>query len=347
MASVREIAERAGVSKSTVSLVLNNKPGVSAQMRQAVMHAAEQLKANNAQTNNSHHTLPTNKQTIAVFHPAYLRSSYVFKEVLRGIQTAAAKHNLELRLAINQPNQSSQHIAQIYLNDPSLRPDGVLIFGAKQKEPLVDEAQRLGIPCVVLGRDILQYDVSGISRQETVLARQATEHLIQLGHQHIAFAGGDTNYDFLHTRLAGYRQALEAHDITPQNRWVALGNGGNALDTLLSEAPEITAVLFVNDTYANEAFPIIHKRSLQIPQDLSIVSFDNTDIARNFTPPLTSVSYKQYEEGQWAVKILLDQIQYPYLQHSHVIFEAELVVRDSTTTAVQPVQSEKAFINQP
>ena len=197
-----------------------------------------------------------------MFHPAVLRSSYVFKEVLHGIQTAAAEHNIELRLVVNDPTASPQHVSNLYLSDPNLRPDGVLVFGARQQEPLVDEAQRLGIPCVVLGRDIQNYDVSGISRHETRYARELTEYLIKLGHQAIAFAGGDTAFDFTHTRLAGYRQALSAQAIEPSGRWVALGNGRNALETILRDAPEVTAVMFINDTYVNEAAPLIHKLGL-------------------------------------------------------------------------------------
>lgn len=347
MASVREIAERAGVSKSTVSLVLNNKPGVSAHMRKSVMQAMHQLEESNTQQLHSKTNQSTKKLTVAVFHPVILRSSYVFREVLRGIQTAAAQHNIDLRLAPNVPDASDQHISRLYLSDPGLRPDGVIIFGAQgaqQQEPLVDESHRLGIPCIVLGRNIQNYSVSGISRHETQHARKATDYLVQLGHQAIAFAGGRTTYDYTLTRLAGYREALEAHKIECKPEWVALGDGGDAIESILKDAPEVTAVIFVNDDYASDAFPVIEKHGLSIPKDLSIISFDNTDIAKNFTPPITSVAFKQFEEGQWAVKLVLDQIQFPYLKHSQVIFEAELVVRESTAAAVRPVQTEEAIV---
>ncbi len=340
MASVREIAARAGVSKSTVSLVLNNKPGVSAQMRNAVLQAVQELDEQPTRKKNDTTTFGTKKRTIAVFHPPVLRSSYVFKEVLHGIQTAATEHNVELRLVINELNSSPQHVSNLYLSDPSLRPDGILVFHAQQNEPLIDIAKRLGIPCVALGLDIQNYDVSGIGRHETRHAREATEHLLQLGHRAIGFVGGDATYDYAHTRLAGYRQALAAQSIEPNGRWVALGNGYNALETILRDAPEVTALLFVNDTYANEALPLIQKMGLRVPEDLSIVSFDNTDIARNFVPPLTSISYNQFAEGQWAVQLLLNQIETPYLQQSQVIFGAELIVRDSCTAVQTATQKE-------
>lgn len=325
MTSVRKIAERAGVAISTVSLVMNDKPGVSEQTRETVREAIRQLQAQeNADGRDTARTL-----SIVVLHPPVLASYYVFSQVLQGIQAAAETHRVRLSLVANDPNATKQHISHQYLSDPNLRPDGVLIFGARRHEPLIGAAQGAGIPCVVLGRDADKYNVSGLGRREDEIACKAAHHLIGLGHRAIGFVGGEEIYDYVHNRLKGYKRALHEADINPASNWVCLGSGTSATKTVLERAPEVTALMFVNDSFAADGLKVCAQRKLSIPRDLSVLSFDNTDIARNATPPLTSISYRFFEEGQWAVKMLLDQIRYPYIEAVHTFFSGELVAGGS------------------
>ncbi len=331
MTTVRKIAEIAGVSKSTVSLVLNNKAGVSEETRQAVLKVVEELSANAMTDITADMVDPKRTLSIMVLHPPVLRSSYVFSQVLHGIQTAAETFNIQIRMVINEPHASDQHVAHLYLSNANLRPDGVLVFGAQQHEPLVDRVVELGIPCVVLGRNATQYNISGIGRDEFLHGYNLTKHLIDLGHQEIAFVGGEACYDYTLNRMKGYRQAMNDHQLTVNDVWIQLGDGVTATEALFAQAPEVTALIFVNDTYAAEGLTVMREQGRTIPHDLSVASFDDTDIAQNNAPPLTSIAYNRFNEGQWAVKMVLDQIRYPFLERSHVIFGAELIGRESTT----------------
>lgn len=328
MPSIREIAKLAGVSKSTVSLVLNNKPGVSEEKRQQVLDARDQLLTHEVMqpVDDANVSRPL---TVVVLHPPILRSSYVFSEVLRGIQTAAEMYNVQLRLVSNDPNATEQHVSYLYFSDPQFRPDGVLIFGARQHEPLLDEAYRLNIPCVVLGRNADRYPVSAVGRHEDFYAYELTRYLIELGHRAVAFLGGDMGYDYLHDRLRGYEQALADGNVIFQKAWVHHGDGDAAVQQMLAHAPEATAAIFVNDTCARAGLPILKAAGLSIPQDISVASFDNTAFAQNHNPPLTSISYKRYEEGQWAIKMLIDQIRYPSIEKVQAIFKADFLKRES------------------
>lgn len=337
MTTVRRIAELAGVSKSTVSLVLNNKAGVSDETRRAVMKVVDALSATElpeAPLDTTQYVkVGDAKQrilSIMVLHPPVLRSSYVFSEVLQGIQSAAEMFNTQIRLVMNEPSASEQHVAHLYLSDENLRPDGVLVFGAQRHEPLIDKVLERGIPCVVLGRDVAQYAASGIGRDEVQHGYRLTAHLLELGHERIAFVGGEAEYDYAINRMNGYRQALADAGIHADESWVHPGEGVQATGNLLSAAPDVTAIIFVNDSYAAEGLSILSARDMQIPQDVAVASFDDTDIARSYTPPLTSISYNQFKEGQWAVKMLIDQIRYPFIAQSHVIFNADLIIREST-----------------
>jgi len=337
MTTVRRIAEFAGVSKSTVSLVLNNKPGVSDEMRQTVMQAVTELETiqaddllpeKSAYLNTTEHK--SQALSIMVLHPPILRSSYVFSEVLQGIQAGVEAFNLQLRLVVNDPDASSQHVSHLYLTDDYLRPDGVLVFGAQQHEPLLEQVIERDIPCVVLGREAKKYHVSGIDRDEEYHAYQLTQHLINLGHRSIAFIGGETCYDYTTNRLKGYQRALEDATIAPDERWVYLGDGTVATEHILDANLNVTAMIYVNDSYAIEGLAVLRERGIKLPTEISVASFDDTEFSRDHQPPLTSVSYNLFKEGQWAVKILLDQIRHPFIAKSHLVFNAELLIREST-----------------
>ncbi|MEL6307256.1 MAG: LacI family DNA-binding transcriptional regulator [Chloroflexota bacterium] len=343
MTTVREIADFAGVSISTVSLVLNEKPGVSDSMRQVVMDAKSELETRRVLSAREDDA-PTNGArnmkmlSLMVLHPPILRSSEVFSDVLQGIQTAAEQSNIQLRLVMNDPQATENHVAHIYLADDNLRPDGVLVFGAQKHEPLIEVIAERGIPCVVLGREATKYAVSGIERDEMKHAYALTQHLIELGHRKIAFVGGDDRYDFTVNRRTGYQQALQDAEIVPDEAWCVLGDGADATSHILTHCADVTALVFVNDSYAAEGLDVIAEHGRVIPDTLSVASFDDTSIAQLHQPAFTSIAYNRATEGQWAVKMLLDQIRFPYVSRVHYVFDAELIVRESTAPPVQIVQ---------
>ena len=342
MPTLRQIAQAAGVSASTVSLVLNGKQGVSLDKREAVYDAVQRLEGHvSTQANlRSKRSMPgeihrsdrsNDVQTLSfmVLHPPVPSSYYVFSQVLRGIQAAAEANLIQLRLVANEPDMSEDHLAYQYLSDPLLRPNGLILFGAKEKEPLLASALNYDIPCVVLGRDVSHYHVSGLGRNEIQCGYMAANYLLDLGHRAIAFVGGEGGYDYVRNRLKGYQNAMKMAGIAVARTWVRHGDAIPATAAVLDEAPEVTAIVFVNDQYAADGLLVLRQRGLEIPHDLSVLSFDNSNLAREATPPLTSVSYQFYEEGQWAVKMLLDQIRFPALDMVHTYFKAELIKRKS------------------
>ena len=338
MPTVNEIAQYLGVSKSTVSLALNNRPGVSRDMRERVLRAAEMLKTLQAQgaagagevsrrpPNNHVNTGPL---SIVVLHPSILRSSQVFGELLQGIQAAASTYQVQLNLAVNARGLPGDHITRLYLDDPQLRPHGILIIGARIDEPLVDEAHQLGIPCVLVGREMANVGISTVGRDEETSAFEACDYLLDLGHRAIAFVGGDRTYRYTHSRIRGYRAALSARGIQVSDHWIALGDGTSATREILSHSPEVTALLYINDAFAMEGMSELQAAGLSIPAGMSVISFDDTEEARTFETPLTSVSFPRYQEGFWALRLLVEKVREPLLQRCHVVFQASLIRRAS------------------
>ena len=339
MPTVRQIAQHAGVAKSTVSLVMNHKPGVSDKTRQIVLNAYQELNsqnennsADNVEKNiffNHSHYVTKKPLSFVVFHPAILGSNQVFSELLAGIQYGADQYHAQLRLTINERKVSSNHISNLYLKDPSLQPDGILIIGAREKEPVLEEAERQQIPYVIVSRTVSDPAISAVGRNEIKITMEAVRYLLELGHTAIGFVGGNPLYSYTHQRIQGYRKALQASGITPLDRWISLGAGNEAAKTILQTSPEITAVVFVNDTFAMQALPVFIQAGRNIPDKLSIISFDDTDEAKNYNPPITSIHHPRYEEGAWAVRILVEKIRNPHFEECQIILKSNFIVRDS------------------
>ncbi len=333
MPTVREIANYAGVSVSTVSLVMNDMPGVSEVMRQRVYQALQMLnegdETGKRRSNQESSSGERDSLSIVVLHPAILRSSQVFSEFLQGIQAAALQYRMQLRLAVNEPDLPGDHISRLYFSDPSLIPDGVLVIGARQEAPFPDEISQLNIPCVLVGRTSPGARLSAVGPDEDAAAREAARYLIDLGHRAIAFTGGDPVYSYTHSRLRAVQEELRAAGIDALERWVSLGEGDQAARKLLASSPEISAVIFINDAYAIQGLPVFQAAGRRIPEDLSVVSFDDTEQARQFSPALTSVAYPRYLEGFHSVRMIYEQIQNPQILSCQVTFRTNLVIRDS------------------
>lgn len=326
MPTVREIADYAGVSKSTVSLVLNNKPGVSEGMQARVLQAVEALNAEQDTVARAH---SDEALSLLVLHPPTLNDD-VFTEYLQGIWAGVSQYNVHLRLSANEIKLPSNHITNLIFSETSLRPDGVIMIGSTDNEPLLERAISLGIPCVMVHREQEYPHISTVGVDEAMASAEATQYLIDLGHRGIAFMGGDIKLQYTRGRLAGYKRALEQNGIPVPPEWIFLGFEEAHMQCVLQERPEITAIVCMNDTYAMEfVLPVLDAAGCTIPDDYSVVGFDNLVPARALNPPLSSISYPRYQEGIRVVDVLVEQIQNPLLRSQHIVFQTKFHKRAS------------------
>lgn len=345
MATVREIARQAGVSKTTVSMVMNNRDGVSESARRRVQVAIEALRTVEeadaatemaaAPAANPSILFPTRQEneekrhSLLVLHPANIRSSAVFHEIIRGIQAAASLYHVQLNLALNEPDLLGNSVETLYFSNPILKPSGVLVIGAKIKEPVVDQSQKMGIPLVLVGRSANIRGVNCVSRDEEQISFEATQYLVQLGHTKIAFLGGSPKYSYTEDRQNGYRRALNTHAIGFHPEYMLGGFDEQQAAQFLISCPWITAVVFINELFASRVLPMVQHSGRTIPTHLSVVTFDDTELSRNFDPPLTSVSFPFFQEGFWSVRILMEQVRQSAILNMQVVLHASLVKRDS------------------
>ncbi|MFW6223794.1 MAG: LacI family DNA-binding transcriptional regulator [Spirochaetota bacterium] len=330
MASLSEIAQHAGVSKSTVSLVMNNRPYVSQEMRDRVLRAAAELSSTTKPRSvNAQHS-----PNVLLIHPLSMGSQQVFRELLQGVRTAVVNEGRgQLTPAAHDPPLKPEHATSALLHDPALRPDGVIVMGAGEHDPIIAEAQQEGLPCVLLARQHAPEGTSCVGMDNASGARTAVEHLLGHGHTRIALVGGDESFDYTELRIAGYREAMQAAGLEPE---IHLGSGDTATRALISAHPDRrtfpTGIFFINDEHAARGMPVLAEHGFRVPTDASVVGFDDTDNATQCSPPLTSIRVPRFLIGRLAGRTVLDHIRFPELERLTLLLRTELISRESVAT---------------
>lgn len=329
-----EVAIRAGVSRTTVSLVLNNVPGtrIPEKTRQRVLQAAHELGytphgAARALVTRRNYLLGfvLCQSTEQVFADAFL------PEVLRGVTEVAKPRGYRILVEafenVDQPGAYVQLVRE-------QRIDGLILSGPRSDDWQLGELRREEFPVVLLGQlpgqDFPFVDVDNVRG-----ARKAVEHLLRLGRYPVALiTNAPPHYTSSADRLEGYRQALAAHGLPFDERLVAYGNfteesGFQAMRLLLNRCPALGAVFIASDVVAFGALAAIRERGLHVPHDIAVVGFDDTRLARYTSPSLTTVRLPARSLGTHAAEMLLKLVEGQPVVHRAILLETELVIRES------------------
>jgi DNA-binding LacI/PurR family transcriptional regulator len=338
MASVRDIAKHAKVSKTTVSMVLRNQDGVSEKLRHRVFKAVEYLRtveetktAETVTASANEHSSSHGEEklcSLLLLHPSNYHSSAVFHEIIHGIQAAASVYHLQLNLAFNDANLLST-FEEFYFSNPLLMPTGVLVIGSRVEEPLVDRLCELSVPVVLVGRRSYSDRISSVGRNEVEMACAVTHYLFDLGHRKIAFLGACDKFHYAVDRLRGFRYAHQQTGFLLDENLIHYDFDIEATANFLIDNPQITGAVFVNELLASQVLPLVQAAGRIIPDDLSAIGFDDTEIGKNFNPPLTTVSYPFFQEGFWAVRLIMEQVRQPMIVSTQMVLGASLIKRES------------------
>lgn len=330
----KDVAEHAGVSRTTVSLVLNNVQGVqiSEETRQRVISAALEL---DYVPNAAAQALVSRRSQIIGLiltrNPHHIASDAFLNQILDGLITAVHQHSLRLIIDIVE----AEHQKKAYLElVRAKRIDGLILSGPRFNDEALMALEKDRFPTVLMGQipntDFYSVDIDNFSA-----ANQAVNHLINLGHQQIAcITNAHPSYTAASERLRGYRTALEAHSFPYEENLVHYGDftpesGYRRMKDLLEENAEVTAVFVASDVVAIGAKGAIREHGLNIPNDLALVGFDDVPLARYLDPPLTTVRLPATELATIASEMLIQIIQGLHPPEKQVLLDSELVVRQS------------------
>jgi LacI family transcriptional regulator len=327
--TIKDVARESGVNVSTVSRALNDAYGVRRETRERVRQVAARL---DYRPNRVARGLVTGRSHTLALIVSDIRNPF-FAEVARGAEEAARAAGCDLVLCNSDLDPQKQMDCVRSLLEK--RVDGILMnsvaeLGRRQQ----DQLAATGVPIVLLNRSAASGRFSMVSADNAAGGALAAQYLLKLGHRRIGHVTGPPHHGNMTDRARGFLHALRQAQ-PPARAWVlhgenSFGGGYSLTRDLLRRQPEITALFAGNDVMAFGAVRAIMESGRRIPEDLSLLGFDNVELASVVYPPLTTIHQPKREIGQAAVEILLrlagrGEHQAP----EHRLFGVELVERQS------------------
>jgi LacI family transcriptional regulator len=328
--TITSIAREAGVSVPTVSRVVNGRSDVSPQTRERV----EELLRQHGYRSRAGRGRPTARLIDLVFND--LDSPWAV-EIIRGVEDTA--HGAGFGTVVSAIHRRTTSARQWLQNLRARATDGVILVTSDLESPVGAELRRLDVPVVVIDpAGVPTMEVPTIGATNWAGGLSATEHLLALGHRRIGFIAGPRRLLCSRARLDGYRAGLEAAGVPLDDALIRPGDfyheagfiGGNALLDL-REPP--TAIFAASDQMAFGVYEAVRQHGLRVPDDISVVGFDDLPAVRWASPPLTTVRQPLSEMGILAARMILRLAQGERLESPRVELATALVVRDSTAPA--------------
>ena len=332
--TIKDVAALAGVSPSTVSRTCKNNPSISEETKERVRKAMAELGYEpNFQASN---LASQNSRTIGIILPASAKEVYENSFYLEAIQGISHYCNGRQYMTTNVTGQDEAEILDAVRSmSRSGKVDGFIILYSKKDDPVIDYLFNEGLLYILIGK-ATQYtnQTIYIDNDNLLAGREAAEYLYQLGHRRIAYLGSDSSLMFSADRKAGYQLALASHQLPVRPEYCVevknvSENNEEAIRGLLMQKDRPTAILVSDDILAVSLERVCLENHLAIPEDLSIISFNNSLFARLTSPQLTSIDIGAGQLGSEAASQIINHIENPNLLATKIIVPHHLIERDS------------------
>lgn len=331
--TIKDVAKIANVSPSTVSRVIAESTSISEATRAKVIKAMKELGYHpNLVARN---LVNRSAQTIGLVMPRATEEVFIdsfYPEVIRGITAVARRENYDLLLATGETaDEEKKNVLRMVHGG---RVDGILLLISRVDDNLVSQLDSLAFPVGMLGKPIGNHDVCWVDNDNVKAAYQATKYLLSLGHRVIACMVASMDFVVSLDRIDGFKRALQEFNVPFDRNLVMFGHfmekgGYKAMQSLLQNYPEVTAILAADDPMAFGAMQAAREHGRIIGQDLSVIGFNNSPMSKISIPPLTTVEIFVYQLGARLTELLLQKIRNPELAAEHEYIDAEIVLRES------------------
>lgn len=329
MAGIKDVAEKAGVSVATVSRVINHNPNVKKHLRQRVLQAIEEMGylPSGIARSMRNQSVPVVGLIISDIQNPF------FTSLVRAVEDVALENDYTVLLCNSDEDPQKE---QLYIDVLAReRIAGIIIIPSH--ENCCQSLKKLKVPVVLVDRKLKSLKCDSVVLDNVCGAKEAIDHLIEMGHRRIGFVGAPLNVSVGFERFTGYQAALKDHGIPINETLIQIGNfkeegGFQATKKLLEQDPRPTAIFSVNNLMTMGALKAIYEMNLKIPDDISIIGFDDMPWLSLINPPLTAIRQPVYEIGAEAARLLFsrinEEIENPPI---HLVLKPELIVRGSTT----------------
>ncbi len=330
MPTIRDVAKQAGVAPMTVSRVINNSGYVSEDTRTRVEEAISRL---GYVPNMLGPSLRFNQTNTLALVLTDITNPF-WTTVARGVEDAAQEAGYSVILCNTDESEAKQD--QYLTMLLKRRIDGILLVPSTSTSNVVQTIKNQGVKVVVLDREVNDTEVDVVEGDSVGGAYQLTRYLIELGHQHIAILSGPQNVSTSSQRVAGFCQAIEEANLTHNTANIYWGEfsqtlGHEMVRRALQSTPRPTAFLAVNNFIANGALQALREMNIRVPEDVSVVSFDDIPVSINPMPFLTVAAQPAYEMGYQATQLLVARLINAGPETvQKIILPVEILIRQSS-----------------
>lgn len=338
MITIKDIAKAAGVSPSTVSRVVSNHPRISKATTLKVKKLMEEMGYHPNVMAKS--LVSKTTQTLAIMLPRpaeELFQDFFFGELLRGILAQSTRAGYDMLLtAATSPHDETETVSRLVFGR---RVDGIILLSSRVHDPLINLLNEQKFPTVLIGRTEGHNNILSVDNNNEQAAYDATQHLIMQGHKRIGFVSGPPALTVAFDRIEGYRRAMREADLPILSEWSVEGeflqeSGYRAMSILMSLPESPTGLVVIDDVVAFGVLRGLTELGYKVPEDLSIVSFNNIALSELATPPISSIDIGTYQLGYTASQMLIRLIQEESVHQNRMIIPHRLIVRESSTHTV-------------
>lgn len=331
-ATIRDVAKAAGVSIATVSKVFNGYSDINHDTKEKILEVAKQL---DYTPNMAARTLSSKKQqTIALIlnELNFNRKSTMPMEVLNGVYTFTEQSDYEFVFYGTSTEKQEDKTFRQFCNEHNIT--GAVIQGLKMSDPYYEEIQETKLPTVLIDIVMENANVGTVSIDNEAAAFEAVSYLISKNHQKIGMINGSRDANVSILREAGYRRALAEHGIVNNEAYIQYANFEEDIaflitKNLLTNHKEITALFCASDVMAIGAMRAVKDMGLRVPEDISIIGFDDIILSSYVSPTLTSVAQDMEKIGFEAAKLLTEIINHDLKNNNHRMVPHEMKYRES------------------
>lgn len=333
--TIVDVAAKAGVSPSTVSRVISNDSRISQKTSRKVRKVMDELGYHPNMMAKSLVTKTTNNLGIVLPRPAdELFQNQFFSEIIRGIVTKAAANSYNVLMTAGANMFEEEKAVERLVRGRNV--DGIILLSSRHEDPIIYFLREKAFPFVLVGRSDQYHDIISVDNDNISASYDVTRHLIQLGHRNIAFVSGPLNLTVSKDRLSGYGRALFEAGIAHRNEFIfensfTTESATEITERILRLEQRPTAIIAIDDLTAFSIIRSLWARGLRVPEDCSVVGFNNTIISEMCLPPISSVDIGIYQMGKSVAQTLIQCIKGDGLEQARIIIPHQLIWRESVT----------------